>query len=78
MATKKVSKPKEFSVIYGDKRYIESSEPGKCPVCGDTAIEYGSLDGEFNDNKVYFESECSKGHRFEEWYDLTFCESVER
>ena len=73
---KKPSKPKEFSVIYGDKRHIESSEPGKCPICGSTSISYGEPDGE--GEKMYFQAWCDKGHTFEEWYELTFIESVKK
>ena len=75
---KKPSKPKEFSVIYGDKLHIESAEPNKCPVCGSESISYGDLEGEFDGNKVYFEAWCDKGHTFEEWYELTFIESVKK
>jgi RNA polymerase subunit RPABC4/transcription elongation factor Spt4 len=72
----KTKKPKEFSVIYGDKRHIESNEPGVCPVCGNTFIEYGDVVSD--DQKVWYPAQCDKGHLFEEWYDLTFVESVER
>jgi hypothetical protein len=76
-STKKTTqKPKEFSVIYGDKRHIESAEAGKCPVCGCTSIEYGAMFGD--GEKICYPALCDKGHIFEEWHDLTFVESVER
>ena len=65
------------SSIYGHRCRV-ATVPMHCPTCGDEEIEYGLFvydDG----GKGYFPAKCvSKGHRFEEWFDLQFQEGVKR
>jgi hypothetical protein len=49
-------------------------EPGKCPVCGSYAIEYGSTQLE-GDNLGY-EFSCKCGAYGIEWYALEYAETL--
>ena len=51
------------------------TEPGICPVCGSDDINY--QDPDFVDGDLYYQcycSNCSTG--FEEWYNLSYAETV--
>lgn len=50
--------------------------PGVCPECGNADITYGSCEPE--GNSMCYPAECANGHSFNEWYEMTFIESVSR
>jgi len=50
--------------------------PGVCPECGNIDITYGSVEPE--DDCICYPAECAKGHSFNEWYEMTFIESVSK
>lgn len=66
-----------WSNIYGEHAMCEQREPGKCPECGTTSIDYRKFNHDEGDF-CYWEVKCENGHKFEEWYSMEFSESVKR
>ena len=56
-------------------KLVKGANPGKCPYCGSTNIEY--CDTNFEDGFLYHEFICNDCNKVsEEWYKLEFVEVV--
>lgn len=54
-----------------EKNKYTSNLNGKCPVCGNTELQY--FDHEFSGNSVYYRWSCPKCEtEGEEWHELHF------
>ena len=58
----------------GNIAYSKAS--GICPVCGIDDIVYSASEPE--GGCICYPAECARGHSFNEWYEMTFIESVSK
>jgi hypothetical protein len=60
----------------GDGQIAYTGRSGICPVCGIDDIVYSASEPE--GDCICYPAECANGHSFNEWYEMTFIESVTR